>query len=378
MQFRALLLLGFLATGARAGEPTGFPDAQHKGGRLTHVAGVPVLELRGSPAEIGEQFGTLAVKNAPAMRQFRQQFLRDAGIADQEFFLKLMARRLQTGLPKPYFQELEAAATASGWPLGDLLFANTVYDLSSGMGCSTIVVDKERSATGEPLLARNFDWLATPRIHEHTLIAVFHPTGKHAFATVTITPITGCITGMNDAGLTVAINEITLGESADKSKFNWDGVPMLYAYRQVLEDCTSVAEAEQLLRTIKRTTTACMTICDRNGGVVLELTPRTVEVRHGTRAITCCTNHFQCEKLATEQPCWRLPKLETIDTLTRKPGVAELFTRLDAVHQGKSTLQSMVFEPANRVLHLKYGHANGSATRLPRAHTLDLKPFFQE
>ncbi|MCZ2343204.1 MAG: C45 family peptidase [Bacteroidales bacterium] len=378
MRLSLSVLLFTVASWAYAGEDAGFPDAKHKAGQLTHVAGVPVLIVRGSPAEIGEQFGVLAIKNAPALRTFRQQFLQDAGVADQEFFLKLMAQRLQLGIPEPYRKELTAAATAGGWPLVDLLFANTVYDLSSNMGCSTIVVDPARSATGKPLFARNFDWLPTPMISQHTLIAVFHPTGKRAFATITITPITGCITGMNDAGLTVAINEIPLRESADHSRFHWDGVPMLFAFRQVLEECRTISEAEQLLRKLPRTTSACMTICDSTGGAVLELTPKTVFLRHGDQAMTCCTNHFQSEKLASAQSCWRLPQLEKVFRLSRKPDVADLFVRLDAAHQGKATLQSMVLEPARRTLHLKYGNRHGSATRLPRARVIDFTPFFKD
>ena len=51
-----------------------------------------------------------------------------------------------------------------------LLFADCVYDLSSGMGCATVVVEKGRSATGQPVFGRNFDWIPTKGLPEHTVI----------------------------------------------------------------------------------------------------------------------------------------------------------------------------------------------------------------
>jgi len=55
--------------------------------------------------------------------------------------------------------------------------------------------------TGGPLFGRNFDWLPTKGITEHTLVVVYKGEGKRAFAAVTVTPIEGVISGMNDAGL---------------------------------------------------------------------------------------------------------------------------------------------------------------------------------
>ena len=369
MRTASLGVILALAAAAHAGPP-GFPEATHKAGRLKYVDGLPVLVVRGTPAEIGEQFGVLAVKNAPGLDALQKQFLVDVGLADRELILKIMARRLEPGIPEAHLRELKAAVQAADRSLGDALFANTIYDLSSGMGCSTIVVEAARSDTGHPLLARNFDWMPTAGISEHTLVVVYHPAGKHAFAAVTIAPITGCISGMNDAGLALTLNEIHLDKSADKSAFDWDGTPTMFAFRRVLEECTTVAEAAALLRTIKRTTAACMTVCDRKTGAVIEMTPKTVNVRTPAAGLTCCTNHFLTDGLAVGRDCWRLPKLEAMRAGSGEYGVDDLFARLGSVHQGKNTLQSMVFEPAGLVLHLKYG--TGPATTRPTVR-LDLK-----
>jgi isopenicillin-N N-acyltransferase like protein len=358
---------------ALAQSPATFPAAKHAGGELKYVTGVPVLTLAGSPAEIGEQFGVLAIKNAPDLNGLLQRFLKDSKQEEAFPAVKILAKRLAKNLPPAHRTEIETAAKASGFDLDNLFFAAAVYDLSSGMGCSTILVEKDRSVTGKTLFGRNFDWLPTQGLTEHTLVAVYKPAGKHAFAAVTVSPIMGVISGMNDAGLSITINEIHLRQSADKSSFDWSGTPILSLYRQVLEGCATVAEAEAYLNKAKRTTTACMSACDKDGGKVFEITPKTVHARGPVHGVTCCTNHFCSDGLATPDKCWRLPLLLPLQKEDKKLGVADVFAKLDEVNQKKYTLQSMVFEPANRVLNLKY--SDGPATK-KEAVKLDLGKLF--
>jgi hypothetical protein len=359
---------------ARGADPKPFPEAKHGGGELRYDGGVPVLVLRGKPAEMGEQFGKLAIVNAPDIGGLHERFLKDSGQEKRWPFLAGMAGLLKPNFPPHVLAEVEAAAKASDRELPLLLFANTVADLSSGMGCSTVVVGKDRSATGGPVFGRNFDWLPTQGITEHTLVVVYKGEGKRAFAAVTVSPIAGVISGMNDAGLSVTMNEIRLKASKDAAKFDWKGTPILLAFRRVLEECGTVAEAEKLLRGMTRTTTCCMTICDKDGGAVFEVTPTNLEVRAAENGVCCCTNHFRTDKLGGEAKCWRYAKLAPLQADGgAKLGVADLFAALDGVSQGKSTLQSMVFEPADRVLHLAYG--DGHATKL-KPRKLELGKLF--
>jgi hypothetical protein len=365
----SLLVATFAGLAVAADPKPSFPDGKYGKGELSHVDGVPVLVLHGKPAEIGEQFGVLAVKNAPGLDEMHKNFLHDARLESKATTIKLMARRLKPNFPPDHLAEVEAQAKAAGRELDLLLFADTVYDLSSGMGCSTVVVEKGRSKTGAPLFGRNFDWLPSKGITEHTMLAVFHPEGKRSFAIVTVSPIVGCISGMNDTGLSCTINEIHLKQSKDHSAFDWDGTPTLLAFRRVLEECGSVAEAEKLVRGMKRTTSACLTICDKDGGCVFEITPKAVVVRPAVHDVCLCTNHLRGDGLSLGEKCWRYDALEPLQHEDAKLGVADVFARLGKVSQGAGTLQSMVFEPAERRLHLKYGP--GPATKL-EARTFDL------
>lgn len=350
-----------------------FPAAKHGKGELAYIEGIPVLTVKGTPAEMGEQFGKLAIAGAPDLNGLLERFLKDSKQTERYPIIATLAVSLKSNFPAHIAEELAAAGKAGERDEASMLFANTVADLSSGLGCSTLVIEPGRSKTGSPLFGRNFDWQPTKGLTEHTLVVVYKGEGKRAFAAITVTPITGVISGMNDAGLCVTINEVHLRQSRDKSKFNWKGTPILYAFRRTLEECATVDEAEKFLRELPRTTSCCMTLCDKSGGAVFEMTPTNLEVRDAVNGVDCCTNHFRTDKLCTDTKCWRYDILSPLQKTDVKLGVSDLFTHLDKVNQGKQTLQSMVFEPGERVLHLKYG--DGPATKL-EAKKLELGKLF--
>ena len=375
-RFACLALLLALTPFAQGAEPKQFPAAKHGAGELKYVEKVPVLVLKGKPAEMGEQFGVLAITNAPGIDALHKQFLADAGQAKFYPFLEGMSKRLKPAFPKHVAEELEAAAKAAKREEGLLLFANTVADLTSGMGCSTVIVEPERSKTGAPVFGRNFDWFPTQGINEHTLVVVYKGEGKRAFAAITIAPIEGVFSGMNDAGLCVTMNEISIKQSKDKPEFDWKGTPIMLTFRRVLEECSTVAEAEKLLRGMPRTTTCCMTICDKRGGAVFEMTPKALAVRTHENGVCCCTNHFISEQFSVTNKCDRYEALlPLMKKDAAKLGVKEVFAELDKVNAGKHTLQCMVFEPTDRVLHLAYG--TGPATKLAPVK-LELGKLFDE
>jgi isopenicillin-N N-acyltransferase-like protein len=349
-----------------------FKEAKHSNGSVKYIDGIPVVTVAGKPAEIGEQLGELVVKNTTDPVAVMEQFLADNKLKGTLPLLKIQAARLKAGIPADHLAEMEALAKASKQDLNLLITANTIYDLSSGMGCSTLIAEKGRSATGGVLFGRLFDWTPTKGLCERTAVVVVKAEKKRAFAMITITPITGVVSGMNDAGLSVTINEIRLSESKDKAAFNWEGVPTLHAFRRVLEECGTVAEAEKLLNGMKRTTSACMTVADAEGGAVFEITPKSVQKREANKGVCCCCNDFRTDALATKAaPCVRLEKLLKSEADADKLSVADVFDRLDKVNQGKKTLQAMVFEPGKKVLHLKVGDATESATKV-KAVKLDI------
>src|SRR5436190_4294916 len=96
---------------------------------------------------------------------------------------------------------------------------------------------------------------------------------------------------MNDAGLTVAVLEVTQVKPGE-SWFNIQGTPYGLCYRRLLEECATIEEAHALLLSMKRTALSNLAVADKKGVAVFEITPKHVLVRRGTNGACICTNHF--------------------------------------------------------------------------------------
>jgi isopenicillin-N N-acyltransferase-like protein len=365
-------LTALAAPPARAEAPFRYREGKHGKAELKYVAGIPVLTVAGTPEEIGEQIGTLAVRPLKPLEKTFHEFLKRKG-ADKLWPLLVKACNGLLGrAPADHRAELFAMAKAGGFDRDLLVVANTVPDVLKVGGCSTLVVEPARSASGELLFGRNLDVTPMKGLAECGLVTVYRPKGKRAFVAVGFPGTLGPSSAMNDAGLALAVDEIY--SAADGSpRFDPEGVPMLAVFRRIVEECATVGEAEKLLRSVKRTTYLSLTVCDRKGGVVFEVTPKSVVVRRPEKGLCFCTNHFRTKELASSTGCWRYPLLDKTRAIG-KVKLADVARKLHEVNQGAATMQTMVFEPASRRLHLALGKGPSSARPL---RAMDMAPFLR-
>lgn len=368
------LFLAFTLTIPALADEKRFTEAKFEKGELRYQNGVPILVLEGTPEEIGKQFGELALKTASDKLFPRvDSYMKQLGWEKQFPTMLKFAGLVYAQFPKDNQIEMATACKLAKVDRNLLTALNAIPDLAKLGGCSTLIVEPKRSSTGSPIFGRLLDWPPFEELPEYTIVIVYKPKGKNAFAAVSFPFLLGVLSGMNDAGLCLTINEITAAKDGSKSP-NLNGTPMMFLFRKILEECKSVDEAEKLLKAHKATTWFCMTTCDAKGGCVFEVTPRSVVRRNGLNDVCCCTNHFRTEELSVSEKCARYPKLEEVQKADGKIGVAEVAKALDSVNQGRSTIQCMVFEPKDRVLHLAYG-GDKSATKKPLAK-VELKGIF--
>jgi isopenicillin-N N-acyltransferase-like protein len=376
---KAILLFAALccfAPAIAAEEKQRYPEAKHGKGELKYVHGIPVLVVEGTPEEIGEQFGMLAVKPAKKpLIDHIDSYMKKSG---WESVYPIMLRT--SGFLLPIFPEnnqaeIRAAAKASGVERNLLILTNAMPDLEKIGGCSTMIVESERSKTKAPLFGRILDWPPHEELPEFTLVTVYKSPKKHACATVTFPVILGAISGMNDQGLSLAINEIFA--TKDKSpKSDLKGVPMLMLFRKLLEECATVDDVEKMLKETRRTTYFCLTVCDKKGGCVFEVTTKNVVARKAIDNVCCCTNHFRTDELCVGKVCKRYSILEKAQQGGEKLGADDIARELHKVNQAEYTVQSMVFEPAEKVLHLAYG--GGKSATEKKLVKLELGPIFEK
>jgi isopenicillin-N N-acyltransferase like protein len=377
-----LILLSFLAASpAAAAETRSFAERQSGNGKLTYINDLPVLIVAGTPEEMGQQTAVLTGDVVKQLidypRKLVEQRSKGKGEKGGERVAKCleMSKSLLPQLSPDHRTELRAAFKQLGVDRDQGLLGNVLPDVyRGGFACSSIVVEADHSATKGPLFGRNLDFYTLNMLGKYSLVTVRRPNGKHAFVSIGFPGMFGTLSGMNDAGLALAVHEVFVARDGS-SLFNPKGEPYTFCFRRILEECSTVAEAEKLLRAAPRTTLLNLSVCDPKDDVVFEVTPKTVAVRHANDGILACTNHFRTPELAVPLLKWcpryqKLIKARDIDELD----ISEVAKKLDEVHMRGLTVQTMVFEPAALKLHLAIGSCPSSA--LPMKE-LDLKPLFK-
>jgi isopenicillin-N N-acyltransferase-like protein len=365
-----LAAMAFCGAAVQAANRFRYPEAAHGNGELRYVNDVPILLVQGSPAEMGEQIGALALKPIDDVKQLSDKFLNEKGLGALASIVLKAGSLMLPQFPRDHLAELDAIAKASGWQRDLLVFGNTFPDIRKMHRCSALIADPNRSATGGPLFGRNLDWGSDIPLHEYTLVTVYRPVGKHSFASIGFPGMICCISGMNDAGLALA--DLTVNESGDGAPaLDVSGVPYGLALRRVLEECATVDEAERLLRSLRRTTMQNVAICDKGRGAVFELTTKQLVSRHAADGVCACTNHFRSTELATNTTCPRYDILDASRQMARLK-LTDIVEKMDEV-ANDSTLQTMIFEPAVLKLHLAFGPAPASQLAM---HEVELSTLF--
>lgn len=367
--FLLALLLVLTPSSICAEDAFRFPEANYKEGSLKYHNGLAVLTLKGTPEHMGEQAAKLVAEPSKRLLGFPEELLNSLATPTVTKLLmpQLLktSKRLYENFPPAYKAEAEAILQHSTIDRNTFVFGNTVFDqkhlLMSLFGCSAVIVEKERSSTGQTIFARNMDYMGLGYLQQYTLVTIYQQPGKKSFASIGYPGTIGVISGINDAGLAIASLETTGSPKEAGPPFDPEGVPFLLNYRRILEECSTVEEAYQMLSSMKRTTSQHLAVCDKNGGAILEYTPTKIVKRTADHGTCRCTNHFISPDLKLAQPknifttIDRLAGLDACCAGTHTIGVGEVKTYLNKVHQKEMTLQSMIFEPAAMRVHMAVG-----------------------
>ncbi|MCA9053067.1 MAG: linear amide C-N hydrolase [Planctomycetaceae bacterium] len=331
-----------------------YPERAVDGARLTYLQETPVMFLSGTPEELGRQQAQLVGDVINPMLTLPRDVVAHHGYAQIWPLVTAMSRILVNNAPPQYQREINSLIEAGHLNRDGIYVGNSLVELRRMGGCSAFVVMPERSQTGELLFGRNFDFPAFGVLDTYHCLMIVQPEGKHGFASIGYPGMIGVISGMNDAGLSVATLDVY--HSADGAPiFDATGVPLAMTYRRILEECTTVAEAEALLKSVKRTTYMNLAVADAEQAVVFEITPQTVGVRKPQNALLGCTNHFQLDGLCTHESCQRIDTLNALNRRTQTFSISDVQAALHRVNQGDMTLQTMIFEPKSQRLRIAMG-----------------------
>ncbi|MFH1267052.1 MAG: C45 family peptidase [Planctomycetota bacterium] len=216
-------------------------------GLVCRSQGKTFLLVSGTPREMGAAHGTLMRENT---RKLVQRVLYLVGGADSiqsgVWFLDRMAeidRRTLPHVPERFLAECDALAEAAGVSLRDGRYANLFPER---FHCSGVAVRGKATTDGSVLHARVLDYMRDIHLQDCAAVVVFMPEGGNAWMSLGYSGFVGTVTAMNEKGL--AIGEMGGGGVGD-----WDGVPMSYLLRDVMERASTVEEGLEILRNSPRT-----------------------------------------------------------------------------------------------------------------------------
>ncbi len=240
-----LLVLGALACAARAETV-----ARCGAGWLERIDGYPVLHLKGTPYEMGFQHGALFREH---VRENSHYLLNVKGEEQTLEWgpLRLKPRTLietviQTQKPfvsERYLDEIRGVAEGAGMSETDARLANFIPEM---FHCSGFALMNSATRDGTLYHGRVLDYAVDWRLQEHAVIIVAEPAGGIPFVNVTYAGFIGSVTGMN-------ARQVAIGEMGGGGVGHWEGVPMAWLVREVLERAETLDDAIGVFRDSPRT-----------------------------------------------------------------------------------------------------------------------------
>ncbi len=225
---------------------------------LTEPGQVPVLFLSGAPAEMGRAHGELL---KPEVQEMFNRILLVAGAylyAKNDWFpdrIVEVEKRSGKFTPSRFLEEADAMSRAAGLTVPEGRALNFFPEM---FHCSGIALRGKASVGGRVLHARVLDYMRDIGLQKFAVIQVFMPEKFHTWVSFGFAGLNGTVTAMNIEGLAI-------GEMGGRGEGKWDGLPMSYLMRRVMEECGNVGEALKIIRETPLTCEYYYVLSDRSG-----------------------------------------------------------------------------------------------------------------
>jgi hypothetical protein len=320
------------------------------------VGGIPLLRLSGSRYRMGHAHGLLLREE---VRYLKEAYLESFyGSPARRPMFAARARLLEPHLPRGFREEMHGLRVGTGLSAEDVLLIHTFLDVHKLFLCSTLTVPRP-AAEGGPLVGRNLDFPGLGIAHRFGMVVANRGRGRHAAASIAWPGFLGTLSGMNDAGLVLAVMLVYGVEDAE------EGVPFAALFREALETQTTVEGVREFIESQPRTNSNNLLAVEAGGrSAILEIRPSALTVRATERGCLYSTNHFLETATAgsfLRDPV-RLPSLFRYYRLRRfaerrrgELSVADVKKGLSLVASRWLNLQAMVFEPRKRRMEVSMG-----------------------
>jgi hypothetical protein len=216
------------------------------------------VDVGGSAADLGAAYGRSLRLPMRLVTRFYVE-----GILCQNNPTLIQSRRATAleataNWPKPYAEELKAAASASGIPLGALAYGNCFLDLgNSRAGCRSVVITQADLF----LHAHNLDWDNLGGFGRWTTCIIRRRPTDGRFQTVAVgfPGLIGALDIINEKGLALSFNQLGFGKGGTNE-------PVFVMLRRIAETCASMDQARSELFSAPAGMPFIITVSDAEAG----------------------------------------------------------------------------------------------------------------
>jgi len=215
---------------------------------VPRVDGVPFVRLEGTPEEMGKRHGEV-LRDGVHYNVHRTLhgvgFL--ATVSTGKWFPGELARAwsaTERFIPKRHVREIDATSAAAGLPRD---WGRHLSVFPEIFHCSGIAVRGKATVDGKIYHGRVLDYMTHIGLQNSAVVTLHRPDGgRHAWINVGYAGLCGTVTAMNAAGL-------TMGEMGGRGEGYWDGMPMTFLMREVVERFDTTKDALAWMRSTPRT-----------------------------------------------------------------------------------------------------------------------------
>ena len=283
----------------------------------------PIINLKGNPYDMGLAHGRVLVKEIKANLDLYFAMAQGLSSLEPNHCLSYAGRYLKaiTEDAPALLEEMEGIANGAEVSLKEILFLNARSEIISvgwkprtqAGECTAIGLTGERTTTGRPILAQNWDW------HERVLgtsaVFIVKPDKGPKALFLAEAGQVGKI-GFNEHGVGVVVNMLVSEEVSY-------GLPVHVLSRMIL-DTKDATEAVTLIKSVRTGGAVHFLIGDNHGHIMgLELTPTEVGEIVPENGVALHTNHYCVPKLIRKD----IGRLLITDTITRLNRAESLILR---------------------------------------------------
>lgn len=227
-----------------------------------------------------------------------------------KYFTSWFNRDMDKFIPKEYLDEIYGVSMSAskdydfiGTNYERILNYHGAHDIGHALqnlamvGCTSFSVWGEKSAGGDLLIGRNFDFYVGDKFAEDKIVTFINPDEGYKFVIITWGSFIGAVSGMNEHGLTVSLN-------AAKSE-----IPLLAAdpisllAREILQYSKNIDEAYAIAKKRKTFVAEAIMIGSAIDGktAIIEKSVNKTSIFFTENNFIIGPNHFQSQEFAADE-----------------------------------------------------------------------------